>query len=227
MGWNPLLPYTSKSCFCILWIWAFKCFIKSFLCVSLSSFKTEMEYYFFNIWAFDVLDLLRNIHFLSLFKAVLIFGYRDKLLTAPYGFDKFTWDPSIDKFLPENYTADNMEGKAVCKIVLQQHLGLTDNASVILVSVTWGLSLISSFFFLMQFWLWCFIFVASFLENSKRISLAGWMHFIWSFRCWSGELEGSFLDCFQEGCSGCCFYECCFIFHRYCWFIPRIYWLWL
>ncbi|NP_001290013.1 probable starch synthase 4, chloroplastic/amyloplastic [Vitis vinifera] len=59
--------------------------------------------------------------------------HKDKLLIAPYGFDKFTWDPSRDKFLPENYTADNMKGKAVCKVALQQHLGLTEHASVILV----------------------------------------------------------------------------------------------
>lgn len=59
--------------------------------------------------------------------------HKDKLLIAPYGLDKFTWDPSRDKFLPENYTADNMMGKAVCKVALQQHLGLTEHASVILV----------------------------------------------------------------------------------------------
>ncbi|XP_009791048.1 probable starch synthase 4, chloroplastic/amyloplastic isoform X1 [Nicotiana sylvestris] len=58
--------------------------------------------------------------------------HKDKLLVAP-GFDSSAWDPSADKFLPQNYSADNMKGKSVCKVSLQQHLGLQDQASIILV----------------------------------------------------------------------------------------------
>uniref|UniRef100_A0A2N9HAX3 starch synthase n=1 Tax=Fagus sylvatica TaxID=28930 RepID=A0A2N9HAX3_FAGSY len=59
--------------------------------------------------------------------------HKDKLVIAPYGFDNSTWDPSKDNFLPENYRAEDMKGKAVCKVALQQHLALSDSASTILI----------------------------------------------------------------------------------------------
>ncbi|KAL3526942.1 hypothetical protein ACH5RR_011598 [Cinchona calisaya] len=59
--------------------------------------------------------------------------HKDKLLIAPHGFDKLVWDPSVDKFLPQRYSAEDTKGKSVCKISLQQHLGLTKHASMILV----------------------------------------------------------------------------------------------
>ncbi|KAL2527877.1 putative starch synthase 4 [Forsythia ovata] len=59
--------------------------------------------------------------------------HKDKLLIAPCGFDKSTWDPSLDKFLPQNYSADNVKGKSVCKASLQRHLDLPQQASKVLV----------------------------------------------------------------------------------------------
>ncbi|TKY70003.1 starch synthase 4 [Spatholobus suberectus] len=59
--------------------------------------------------------------------------HRDKLVIAPYGLDKSTWDPSTDYFLPENFNAENMNGKAVCKVALLQQLGLSEHSSIILV----------------------------------------------------------------------------------------------
>ncbi|XP_070052038.1 probable starch synthase 4, chloroplastic/amyloplastic isoform X2 [Nicotiana tomentosiformis] len=59
--------------------------------------------------------------------------HKDKLVVAPPGFDSSAWDPSADKYLPQNYSADNMKGKSVCKVSLQQHLGFQDQASIILV----------------------------------------------------------------------------------------------
>ncbi|XP_056173376.1 uncharacterized protein LOC115685240 isoform X2 [Syzygium oleosum] len=59
--------------------------------------------------------------------------HKDKLLIAPSGFDNSTWDPFQDKFLPKNYSADDLEGKAICKVALQQHVGLPKDASVALV----------------------------------------------------------------------------------------------
>lgn len=61
-------------------------------------------------------------------------GCRDKLVIASYGLDKSTWDPSTDYFLPENFNAENMNGKAVCKNALLQRLGLSEHSSIILVS---------------------------------------------------------------------------------------------
>ncbi|KAH9712527.1 glyco-transf 5 domain-containing protein [Citrus sinensis] len=59
--------------------------------------------------------------------------HQDKLLVAPCGFDSSTWDPSNDKFLTENYCAEDMKGKTVCKVTLQQQLGLSKDASTIVV----------------------------------------------------------------------------------------------
>ncbi|KAJ7953465.1 Starch synthase, chloroplastic/amyloplastic [Quillaja saponaria] len=59
--------------------------------------------------------------------------HKDKLVVAPCGFDKLTWDPSKDYFLPENYSAENMKGKAVSKVALQQHVGLSEHDSITLV----------------------------------------------------------------------------------------------
>uniref|UniRef100_A0A3Q7FB03 starch synthase n=1 Tax=Solanum lycopersicum TaxID=4081 RepID=A0A3Q7FB03_SOLLC len=62
--------------------------------------------------------------------------HKDKLVVAPQGFNSSAWDPSVDKFLPQNYSADNMKGKSVCKVSLQQHLGLQEKASIVLVGFT-------------------------------------------------------------------------------------------
>ncbi|KAK6125375.1 hypothetical protein DH2020_040879 [Rehmannia glutinosa] len=59
--------------------------------------------------------------------------HKEKLVTAPCGFDKSTWDPSCDDFLPQSYSADDMKGKSICKVALQRHLGLHEAASKILV----------------------------------------------------------------------------------------------
>ncbi|KHN38917.1 Glycogen synthase [Glycine soja] len=58
---------------------------------------------------------------------------KGKLVIAPYGLDKSTWDPLTDYFLPENFNAENMNGKAVCKAALLQQLGLSEHSSAILV----------------------------------------------------------------------------------------------
>ncbi|XP_024461576.2 probable starch synthase 4, chloroplastic/amyloplastic isoform X3 [Populus trichocarpa] len=59
--------------------------------------------------------------------------HKDKLLVSPCGFDNSTWDPSKDKFLPKNYSADDLKGKSICKVALQQQLGLSKNSSTVLV----------------------------------------------------------------------------------------------
>ncbi|XP_059435939.1 probable starch synthase 4, chloroplastic/amyloplastic isoform X1 [Corylus avellana] len=59
--------------------------------------------------------------------------HKDKLVIAPCGFDNSIWDPSKDNYLPENYSAEDMKGKVVCRVALQHHLALSDNASAVLV----------------------------------------------------------------------------------------------
>ncbi|XP_027360743.1 probable starch synthase 4, chloroplastic/amyloplastic isoform X3 [Abrus precatorius] len=75
----------------------------------------------------------RLVHNLSLELEPTLNVHRDKLIIAPYGIDKSTWDPSTDYFLPENFNAENIKGKSVCKVALLQQLGLSEHSSVILV----------------------------------------------------------------------------------------------
>lgn len=86
------------------------------------------HYWFLIFW-------LQQIDLFWYFLHPTTFGCRDKLLVAPCGFDSSTWDPSNDKFLTENYCAEDMKGKTVCKVTLQQQLGLSKDASTIVVSV--------------------------------------------------------------------------------------------
>ncbi|XP_073283342.1 probable starch synthase 4, chloroplastic/amyloplastic isoform X3 [Primulina huaijiensis] len=60
-------------------------------------------------------------------------AHKQKLVIAPIGFEKSTWDPSKDNFLPQSYNADNMQGKYVCKVTLQRRLDLPEATSEILV----------------------------------------------------------------------------------------------
>ncbi|XP_048500592.1 probable starch synthase 4, chloroplastic/amyloplastic isoform X6 [Beta vulgaris subsp. vulgaris] len=59
-------------------------------------------------------------------------SHKDKLVVAPYGFDQTMWDPSRDELLPENFSVSDMKGKGICKSSLQQHVGLSEDASSIL-----------------------------------------------------------------------------------------------
>ncbi|XP_028074869.1 probable starch synthase 4, chloroplastic/amyloplastic isoform X4 [Camellia sinensis] len=73
------------------------------------------------------------IHSLSYGLESTLAVHKDKLLVAPCGFDNSTWNPSMDHFLPQSYSVDDMKGKAVCKIALQQHVGISENPSIITV----------------------------------------------------------------------------------------------
>lgn len=51
-------------------------------------------------------------------------NWRGKLRGIINGIDDKEWDPANDKFLPEKYDKDNMEGKKASKEALQRELGL-------------------------------------------------------------------------------------------------------
>ena len=51
------------------------------------------------------------------------------------GVDYDEWDPATDKFLPANYSPDDMSGKAVCKSTLMQELGLEERPGRPLIGV--------------------------------------------------------------------------------------------
>ncbi|MCL7036665.1 hypothetical protein MKW94_018976 [Papaver nudicaule] len=59
--------------------------------------------------------------------------HKEKLLLAPYGFDCTIWDPSKDTFLPSNYSADDLQGKAICKAALRQRLEFSSHPSTVVV----------------------------------------------------------------------------------------------
>jgi starch synthase len=52
----------------------------------------------------------------------------DKLIGILNGVDYAEWDPATDKHLPQNYTAENLAGKAACKRALLEALGFGSEA---------------------------------------------------------------------------------------------------
>lgn len=51
------------------------------------------------------------------------------------GVDDAVWNPSTDDFVPANYSAEQMSGKAACKAALQAELGFEVNAQIPLMCV--------------------------------------------------------------------------------------------
>ncbi|XP_072993068.1 uncharacterized protein [Typha latifolia] len=73
----------------------------------------------------------RLIHSLSHGLEPTLGTHKEKLMVAPYGFDGEKWDPFKDNYLPRNYSAYNIEGKAVCKVALAHRLGLSQRSSIL------------------------------------------------------------------------------------------------
>ncbi|CAF2088242.1 unnamed protein product, partial [Brassica napus] len=59
--------------------------------------------------------------------------HKEKLCFAPFGLDNSKWDPSIDVYLPQNYSAEDIRGKSICKVELQRQLGLVEDVSTTIV----------------------------------------------------------------------------------------------
>lgn len=54
----------------------------------------------------------------------VLVGQKEKLVGIVNGIDPAEWDPSKDKDLPAQFTADSLDGKARCKAALQKENGL-------------------------------------------------------------------------------------------------------
>lgn len=52
------------------------------------------------------------------------------LIGVTNGVDCSEWDPATDARLPQNYSLEDMSGKAACKVALQEALGLEVNAAI-------------------------------------------------------------------------------------------------
>ena len=59
----------------------------------------------------------------------------DRYLGIINGVDYSVWDPAEDNHIPANYSINDLEGKAVCKRVLQYRSGLTGAESVPIIGV--------------------------------------------------------------------------------------------
>lgn len=59
----------------------------------------------------------------------------DRLVGIVNGIDMDAWNPATDKFLPRRYSAQNLEGKRVCKAELQARMGLKVDPDVPLIGV--------------------------------------------------------------------------------------------
>ena len=102
----------------------------------------------------DVNFLKGGIHFADMINTVSK-GYAAETKTPPMGYgleyflnkreDDYTgilngadysqWDPSVDRLIPANCTKDDLEGKRLCKEVLQKNLGLEQSENIPVVGI--------------------------------------------------------------------------------------------
>lgn len=65
----------------------------------------------------------------------LLYERRGDLVAIPNGFDADIWNPALDAFLPDTYSATDLQGKATCKRELQETFGLiADPQATLIVS---------------------------------------------------------------------------------------------
>jgi starch synthase len=52
-------------------------------------------------------------------------------LVASYGLDGELWDPFKDIYLPRRYSANDIEGKSICRQALRRRLRFNGDSSII------------------------------------------------------------------------------------------------
>ncbi|XP_021314540.1 probable starch synthase 4, chloroplastic/amyloplastic isoform X4 [Sorghum bicolor] len=57
--------------------------------------------------------------------------HKEKISVASYGLDGELWDPSKDIFLPRRYSANDIEGKSICRQALRRRLRFNGDSSII------------------------------------------------------------------------------------------------
>ncbi|XP_062221624.1 uncharacterized protein LOC133920970 isoform X2 [Phragmites australis] len=58
-------------------------------------------------------------------------AHQEKILVASHGLDGELWDPSKDIYLPWRYSANDIEGKSVCRGALKRRLGFRSCSSIV------------------------------------------------------------------------------------------------
>jgi starch synthase len=64
----------------------------------------------------------------------------DKVFGILNGIDYDLWNPETDRLIPQNYTANNRTGKAICKEAIQKHFNLIRDLKIPLISMVTRLS---------------------------------------------------------------------------------------
>uniref|UniRef100_A0A0A9D535 starch synthase n=1 Tax=Arundo donax TaxID=35708 RepID=A0A0A9D535_ARUDO len=57
-------------------------------------------------------------------------AHQEKILVASHGLDGELWDPSKDVYLPRRYSANDIEGKSICREALKRRLGFRGGSSI-------------------------------------------------------------------------------------------------
>ncbi|KAK8463450.1 hypothetical protein SEVIR_1G365600v4 [Setaria viridis] len=58
-------------------------------------------------------------------------AHKEKILVASHGLDGELWYPSKDIYLPRRYSANDIEGKSICREALKRRLGFSSGSSII------------------------------------------------------------------------------------------------
>ncbi|CAL4967549.1 unnamed protein product [Urochloa decumbens] len=67
-------------------------------------------------------------------------AHKEKILVASQGLDGELWDPSKDIYLPRRYSANDIEGKSICREALKRRLGFRTGSSIIVGCICDGYS---------------------------------------------------------------------------------------
>ena len=60
---------------------------------------------------------------------------QSKLFGILNGVDYSIWNPKTDRFIPANYSVDNLNGKSICKTSIQQHFLISESSTIPILSV--------------------------------------------------------------------------------------------
>nr|CAB3451433.1 unnamed protein product [Digitaria exilis] len=58
-------------------------------------------------------------------------AHKEKIMVSSHGLDGEFWDPSKDIYLPRRYSANDLEGKSICREALKRRLGFHSGSSII------------------------------------------------------------------------------------------------